>query len=293
MFRTIWCGIICCRKTVAGSEALIACAAEQVVASLLVSVLLVGIKLTSARELAQVLVRRRELKANLSLLQRQLEDEDSVAWICDVAYDKAQRNERIAAMESASGHVYTTMETEAIDRGEALFTVFDGSSGRVTQLRRSATMERSETKLDEATRLLLGQAGALIRAKPHDIVAYQLNYDGRHISYDNDPAVDIRCETLQHVSAHHTIVFNRRRAGAGLRDRTFLNSIVVKRLAEDPSTYMLCAVPIPTHAKVRRTDEANAVRAESCRAQRCTEVSPSRTMTENITSLDLGTFLSG
>ncbi len=63
--------------------------------SLLVSVLLVGIKLTSANEIVQSIARQKELKANLLLLQMSLEDEDKKAWIEDVTHDTAQRQDRM------------------------------------------------------------------------------------------------------------------------------------------------------------------------------------------------------
>ena len=59
----------------------------QVLASLLVSVLLVGIKVTGAKEIVQLIERQKELKANLAMLQIVLEDENKTAWIGDVAHD--------------------------------------------------------------------------------------------------------------------------------------------------------------------------------------------------------------
>ena len=48
----------------------------QVLASLLVSVLLVGFKLNGAKEIVHIIQRRKELKANLFLLQKGVEEED-------------------------------------------------------------------------------------------------------------------------------------------------------------------------------------------------------------------------
>ncbi len=252
------------------------------------SVLLVGIKLSAGKELVQVMERRKELKANLSLLRRRLEDVDLFDWLNDVDHDSKQRKDRVAALllESQSGCMYTTTENEAIDRGEALFAQFDGSSGGETQVGHSATILRSETKLDKATGLLLGRAEAIIRASPHEIVAYLINYDGRHVQSDQNPAVDVRVETLQHVNAHHTIIFNRKKA-AGLSDRTFLNSLVAKVIEDDPSTYLWVAVPAPSHAKIGPKDEAKAVRAEVFKCFRLTEVGVARTKLDYVCHLDL------
>jgi hypothetical protein len=63
----------------------------QVFASLLVSVLLVGLKLNGVKEIVQLIERCKELTGNLALLQRTLEDEDKSAWTVDVTHDTKQR----------------------------------------------------------------------------------------------------------------------------------------------------------------------------------------------------------
>ncbi len=259
---------------------------SQVVASLLVSVVLLGFKLSSLKRLVQVNQRRTELKAALVSLQPKLEAEKLAAWITDVKHDALQRLKTINAIEQASNQVYTAAECEMIDRGEAVFAQYDRSSAPVTQLKRSVTITRSETKLDEAGRLLLGRAEAEIRASPQDIIAYQLNYDGRHIQSDWNPAVSVRSEMVERVNDHHTIVFNRKKS-SGLSDRAFLNSNIAKKVADDPTTYVLVSVPILQHPKITPKDEAGAVRAESFRSFRCTEVAPGRTKMEYVCFLDL------
>ena len=71
----------------------------QVLASLLISVLLVGFKLNAAKEIVQIIERRKELKSNLLLLTRRLEDEARALWIDDVKSDMKPRKTKIAAME--------------------------------------------------------------------------------------------------------------------------------------------------------------------------------------------------
>ena len=259
---------------------------SQVVASLLVSVVLLGFKLSALKRLVQVNQRRTELKAALVSLQPKLEAEKLAAWIADVKHDALQRLKTINAIEQASNQVYTAAECEMVERGEAVFAQYDRSSAPVTQLKRSATITRSETKLDEAGRLLLGRAEAEIRASPPDIIAYQLNYDGRHIQSDWNPAVSVRSEMVARVNEHHTIIFNRKKS-SGLSDRTFLNSVVAKKVAETPATYILVVVPIAQHPKITRKDEAGAVRAESFRSFRLTQVAPRLTKMEYVCSLDL------
>jgi hypothetical protein len=120
-----------------------------------------------------------------------------------------------------------------------------------------------------------------------EIVAYILNYDGRHIQSDQNVAVDVRVETVAKLNDHHVIIFNRKKIGSGLRDRTFLNSVIAKKVADTPPTYVLVGVPLSQHPKITPKDEAGAVRAESFRSCRFTEVAPGRTKIEYCCSLDL------
>ena len=154
------------------------------IASLLVSVLLVGIKLSAAKEVVQVLERRKELKTNLELLQLKLEHEDLATWVANVAHDASQRQKTMDAIEPASGQVYTTAEGEAIAHGEAMFAQYDDSSAPVTPLKHSGALARAETKLDKAGHFLLGRAETQAWAEPRELVAYVLNYDSRIIQAD-------------------------------------------------------------------------------------------------------------
>jgi hypothetical protein len=252
---------------------------EQVLASLLVSVVLVGVKLTAARELVHIVERRKELKGNLALLQGKLEGDDLADFLDDIAFDTAQRQETID--ELSSEQVLTAAEGVAIDKGEAVFTQYGNSSAPVTQLKLSQTIARSETKLDEAGRFLLGRAEVEVWASPQELVAYALNYDGRHIQSDFNPAVDACMPRIvAKVNNHHVIVFSRKKIGFSLSDRTFLLSVIAKKVAENPLTYILVAVPIPQHPKITPKDEAGAVRAESFRSFRFTEVGPGRSKME-------------
>ncbi len=253
--------------------------------SLLVSVLLVGIKSTAANDIVQSIARRKELKANLLLLQMSLEDEDKKAWIEDVTHDLAQRRDRILELGSASGFSYTTTENEILQNGVDMFAVFEASSACSKQLEHSELIMYSETKLDEVTHLLLGRAAAMVRAAPQEIAAYCLNYDSRH-NQSSPAGAYVRSEVLEHVNAHCTIVFNRVRAPC-VSDRTFLASIVAQRVADDPPTYVVVVLPIANHDKIAPKDEKGAVRAESCRAFRLTEVAEGITKLEYACSLNL------
>jgi hypothetical protein len=259
---------------------------RQVLGSLLVSVLLVGIKLTAANEIAQNVLRRKELKANLLLLQMSLEDDSLRTWIEDVTHDTAQRQDRILELGTATGLSYTTMENGLLQKGAAMFAVFEASSAGAKQLEHSELIMYSETKLDEATHHLLGRAAAMVRATPQEIIVHVLNQDGRFSQSTIDPTVFVRYELLHNINAHHVIIYNRVKA-TGLADRTFLNSIVAKKVEDDPPTYMIVGLPIAQHDKIAPKDEKGAVRAENCRAFKLTEVAAGITKLEYACSLNL------
>jgi hypothetical protein len=178
---------------------------RQVVASLLVSVVLLGFKLSAVKRLVQLNQRRAELSAALALLQPKVEAEKLAGWLADVEHDAKQREVRIVAMDSAAGRVLDMLEAEVLAKGADMFAVFEASSAGAKQLTHSATVMYSETKLDAATGLLLGRAAAMVRATPPDIVAYMLNYDSRFLESTNDPTVFIRSEVVEHVNSHQTI----------------------------------------------------------------------------------------
>jgi hypothetical protein len=248
-------------------------------------VLLVGSKLTAAKEIVQVTERRKELKANIAILQLKIELEEKLTWIDDATHDAAQREARIGEMLAAP--MSSSMENEAIQRCLRLRAMFESSSAGATQLPRSATITRQETKHDAATNLSLGCITAEIRASVLEIVAYILNDDSRYFKslYAAAPNF-VRAQVLETPSAHHTITFVRFKA-PGISDRTFLNSIAAKKVAEDPLTYAVALVPIPSHAKIGPMDEIGAVRAELYRSFRLTEVVPGVTKLEYASSLDL------
>ena len=132
----------------------------QVFASLLISVLMLGFKLNTVKEIMHSTERRKELKGNLVVLRNHLMGEDRASWLDDVSHDAAQRDARITAFESASGKVYTAAEVNAIETGEAMFAAYEANSACVKQVEHSATIERAETKCDAKTGLVQRRAGA-------------------------------------------------------------------------------------------------------------------------------------
>lgn len=129
--------------------------------------LILGFKLTVPTEIVQLNQRRKELKANLAMLRRQLEGVHLKAWLDDVFNDVKTRQAKIDAMDLASRDAFSATENEAIERCMRMFALFDSYSGtKHARMRRAAGSRRSETKHDLASGLLLGLAEAEIRASP-------------------------------------------------------------------------------------------------------------------------------
>ena len=99
-----------------------------------------------------------------------------------------------------------------------------------------------------------------------------------------------RAEVLEIVNSHHTVTFSSFKVW-GAVNRTLLSAIVAKKVAEDPLTYQVAVVPIPSHAKISRDDEADAVRAELYTSFQLTEVAPGVTKLEHASSLDLNGWM--
>ncbi len=257
------------------------------VASLLVSAVLLGFKLSAVKRLVQVNQRRTELEASLISLQPQVEAEKLAVWLTDVEQDAKHRKDRIAAMDSTAGRVYTTSEAEFLAKGAGMFAAFEASSAGAKQLTNSATVTYSETKLDEETHVLFGRAAAVVRATPQAIAAHVLNFDSRFNQSTTDPTVWVRSEVVENVNAHQMIAFSRIKPGAGLSHRTLLNSTVAKKVEDDPPTYLVVGLPIAQHVKIAPKDEKGAVRAEVCRAFKLTEVAAGITKLEYTFSLNL------
>ena len=259
----------------------------QVFASLLVSTVLLGFKLSVAKRLVQVNQRRIELQEALSLLQPKVEEEELAVFLADVQHDTSQRQAWIAEMASPSGRMYSTTEIEALEKCSGMLEWFDSSSDGVTQLTRPVSIMRLETKTDPATRRLMDRVEANIRADPWDVVAYILNLDSRVVhSVTAADANLVRFECLGAVNAHHTVGFGRFKA-PGVMDRTFLASSIAKHVAEDPPTFEVAVVAVPRHEKIVPKDEVGAIRAEVYRSFRITEVAPGTSKLETSGSVDL------
>jgi hypothetical protein len=217
-------------------------------------------------------------------LQRQLEDESLATWLGNVTSDNHERHTRIVAIESAT-QVYSADELSMFQVGMDMFERFEESQAKSKELRLVSTVDELVAKLDEHSSILLGRVRALIGTTPLHIVAYMLSYDSRHINSQMDSGVSAR--VVQMVNDHHTVTFNRVIFGFGWTPRTFLNSVVAKKLANEPPTYGLVVVPILNHDQITNEDDAGAIRAENFRSFKLTEIETGVTELEYVCSLDL------
>lgn len=251
---------------------------------MLVSVLNLGFKLNLFSDVHQRVQRRDELEGNLELLERKLEGEKLAIWLGNVAHDEARREDTIAGL--ALEQVYDESEIESLDKGAAMFAMFESSQGVTMPLER-ATSLAVETKLAESSGLLLGKVHLYIRATPQQLVAYLLDFQSMHMqSTDWSSPNIVSVKKVAVVNAHHAIMFVRT-ASTGVSDRSFVNSIITKKVADEPATFIVAVVPVAGHNLVTSRDEAGAVRAEATRGFRFTEGAQNLTHVEYVCSLDI------
>jgi hypothetical protein len=207
-------------------------------------------------------------------------------WIADVKYDTIIRRRRIQRMATEE-QTYTAEEIGMIERCMALFDAFDLSSANAKELKHASTMEFAQTKRDEKTGKLVGRSRAVIRgASPQDLVAYAMEYDSRHMLSSWDPRADPRSEILEVVNEHHIVTYVENHT-PGFQNRTFLSSIIWKRLSYEPLVYYVCIMPIDQHDQIGPADEEHALRAEVMRCFRFTALRPDVTLFEYACWLDL------
>ena len=100
---------------------------SQVVRSLLISTVLVGVKITGLRDYVLLRLRQREIKANLELLASMFVEASSVSWAADVEHDKQQRKQRLERMGRAPPS--SAAEAGLIDRGLQLLAMRQSGEG--------------------------------------------------------------------------------------------------------------------------------------------------------------------
>jgi hypothetical protein len=213
------------------------------------------------------------------------QNETRLAWLNDARDDGAWRVATVHEMHEGE-HSYTPEETVLIARGMALLGTFGAMKGKARSMRRSKTVELTETKHDEKSGLLIGHVEAKVRTSPEQAIAFLMHSDSKYNRSTLNPEVDVRQEVLEVRSPHHTVVFSETKV-APLQNRTILNAQLWQKVSDTPLTYVWVTVPIEGHAKIAPADEAYSVRAELSRCIRATQTAVGVTRIEYASALDL------
>ena len=244
-------------------------------------------------------------------------------WLTDWSQDCTRRTAMIRRYAAAE-QVYSDMETTAVKKALSLFAGFASHHGAIRHLSHQPTVNRSRVKFDKQTGLLVGEAELVIRgASCMEVVAYLMDYCGKHWRSRLDPSVDVRDEVrtqsrrarrhaaacahthphapthphththahlpsiaqvLEVKSDHHTIILYEGKA-APFRNREFVNALIWKQLSENQ--FVWCSVPVTDHVIAASAGEGSAVRAEATRCIRLTQIGEGVTTAEYCCSLDL------
>ena len=205
-------------------------------------------------------------------------------WQADVSHDAAWREAMIRDMQCP--RIYSDEETELIAKGSDLLGSFRKGVGRVRQLPHSNSIVSARTKYDATSGLIIGEATALIRASPEQVVAYLMHWDSKHKRSLSSTAMTVRFEVLERRNLHHTIVYLEVKT-APFQNRTFLQALLWRKVSDEPLSYVWVNMPIKQHPGVPPQDESHAVRGLCPRFAFLTRVGDDLTRMEFAGHLDL------
>jgi hypothetical protein len=243
--------------------------------------------LNTIREVVVTLQRRRELTDFLELWRRHLAEEHIKIWRSDVEADRADRAAWIQTFASTD-LVYSPEQESALQRCMEMLAVFGPGKSLGNPISHNRTVDRAETKSNEETGEVYGVMDGIIHgATPLDIIAYAMCFNGRHIQSDWDPHIDVISELLD-TGPHYAVTYSEKMSPP-IRNRTFLNQLVCKKLSDDPSTYILAVTPLAEHEYVdaRLESRGRKIRAEVVRGFRLTLTETDKTRMEYVCFIDL------
>jgi hypothetical protein len=191
------------------------------------------------------------------------------------AHDGAWRDAMIDEMRKG-GQFYNEEEAELIASATDLLRSFDEGKGKVRPMKHAKTVEMARTKHDKTSGLLLGEVKLLVRASPEQVVAFLMHFDSNFHLSRIDPNVEVRYEVLEVQNPHRTAVLAEVNV-APFRNRIILNTLLWKKISNEPLTYLWAAVPIKCHDKLQPDQEVHAVRAELKRVCQLTRTSDGAT----------------
>ena len=210
---------------------------------------------------------------------------DVAVWLADVEHDRTSREALITSMDTAVQE-YSAEEDVSVERGLAMFEVFMSCGGHEERLKRRETVVHCNLKLHEQSGLMFGRIELIIRgASCKDLVAYLMDYHGRHWRSRLDPASEIHDAICEVRNAHHITVRYECKA-APFRNRVFFNSLVWKKLSDEQFVWV--SFPISDHrSHYSHVEEKNVVLGEGRRCIRLTQVGDNVTKLEYACSLDM------
>ncbi len=128
---------------------------------------------------------------------------DVAVWLADVEHDRTSREALITSMSTVQE--YSAEEDVSVERGLAMFEVFMSCGGHEERLQRRETVVHCNLKLHEQSGLMFGRIELIIRgASCKDLVAYLMDYHGRHWRSRLDPASEIHdaiCEVRIRITS--------------------------------------------------------------------------------------------
>ena len=121
-----------------------------------------------------------------------------------------------------------------VARGMKLFD--QGATKRRRRFAHEETIDAARLAIDSKTGRLVGETRAVIRTPPEHVLAYLMDLNGKHFRSKLNPNIVVRYEVREVKSVHHTVAFVEFKTQP-FTNRTFLLSLVWRKLSDDPRTY--------------------------------------------------------
>jgi hypothetical protein len=155
-------------------------------------------------------------------------------WISDSDHDRTRREELILRMATDSLDEEDEERDRFVARGMKLFD--QGATKRRRRFAHEETIDAARLAIDSKTGRLVGETRAVIRTPPEHVLAYLMDLNGKHFRSKLNPNIVVRYEVREVKSVHHTVAFVEFKTQP-FTNRTFLLSLVWRKLSDDPRTY--------------------------------------------------------
>jgi hypothetical protein len=253
--------------------------AKQVMGSLFLSFIVIGVKSQAVPEIISILRRRKELVVIIELLQKTVERAALSTWLEDVVHDEQQRKDTLGSLGLVD---HSADESAAIEAAVGTLTRFQAevASNACEELPVAAHGKPAmHFNFDrQHGRLLCGIEIDVRGATPGMLVAFQLNCSKHSRSSSLKRTGETQVTQLEHkavVNGHHTkVCYSVQVGGAGRshgRTFAFRSSLLAKKSEANPLTYVMAAVPMINADKVASKTVEDADPAESSCYMRLTQ----------------------